>query len=245
VLISPKLPLSLERIVILWATEIWEGRLEEIARPLLLALIDGKIKPAAQKDADWLNEWVLRTFAEYLEENARLSAYDSLPRDTRPPLDTIRSFAAEWDEFYRTPGTYEIEASGRPDSHMPDVLVPITAILDHLLRIEVSRDELLRWAAEEGYAPPKFWDVGVSEPSSAPAPTPTDAPSPAVTPAAKKNPRGPVPVQTPRAIANLRAALAADPTLRERVLTEKELQHLCGGVSREIARKARDEVLGK
>src|SRR5262249_56363110 len=88
-----------------------------------------------------------------------------------------------------------------------------------------------------GHRGPAF---GGDEPTTGERPAPVAKP-----PAAKKNPRGREPVKTREAVALLRVAVASDSSLRTRRLTEKELQRLCGGVSRDIARKARDAVLGE
>ena len=58
--------------------------------------------------------------------------------------------------------------------------------------------------------------------------------------------RGRKPTETIEAIATLRAAVGARPSLLKELLekTEKEVQKLCGANSREVARNARKAVLG-
>ncbi len=152
------------------------------------------------------------------------------------PAEVVADMAQDWPYFYKSRNPnhpYEISA----ENPNWDDYDPITDMLEHVLEIEVSRDEFLRWVAEHGYPRPAFWG---DEQATAEQPAPIEK-----KPAAKKNPRGRQPVKTREAVALLRAAVASDPSLRTRRLTEKELQRLCGGVSRDIARKARDAVLGE
>jgi len=225
-MISPKLPLSLQRIALLWAEELGETHLPEVVAPLISALATGKISPVEERK-NWLEDEHMR----YLLGHEEFRAYAVLS-----PAELVMDQAQNWPHFYKSQNPnhpYEISA----ENPNWDDYDPITDMLEHVLQVEVSRDEFLRWAEEQGYPRPTFWG---DEPTTAEQPAPVEK-----KPAAKKNPRGREPVKTREAVALLRAAVASDSSLRTRRLTEKELQRLCGGVSRDIARKARDAVLGE
>jgi hypothetical protein len=155
------------------------------------------------------------------------------PNDTPDELllDCLESYTS-YGEDPETP--YAVLTTG---AHIPE-----TAIIDHLLEMRVSRDEFLRWVAESGYPRPRFWDEKTAEPVAEHAPAPL---STTVAHARQPKKRGRQPTVTDAAIDALRQAIKADPGLRDALSdkTEKELQQLCGNVSRETARKALVTVL--
>jgi hypothetical protein len=239
--ISAKKPLALEQVAFLWSREIGPyspRQTSTVTRSAPVELLKELI--AAVRSGALVAE-------EYRLDKSGPTVQDALKRGSIAydvGYDDGSSWVPPSPGRLRVRELYCLKHADSDDPCTAECLADENALLN-APNLMVARDEFLRWTAEQGYSRPNFWDVGASEPVQTTVSTPADPSSPTETPPVKKNPRGPVPVQTPKATARLRAALAADPTLRERVLTEKELQRLCGGVSRETARKARDAVFGK
>jgi hypothetical protein len=129
VLISPKLPLSLERVAWLWATEINEDP-GEVVRPLLRAYFDRKLKTSDTGHWNFCPDGLL----EYVDA----CGYRIFPSGIGIVTDD--------------PGFASMVVS------------------EALRKIEITRDEFLRWVDEQGYTRPKFWDghlyVGHTNPLS-------------------------------------------------------------------------------
>jgi hypothetical protein len=152
-LVSPKLPLSLERIALLWADERKEPNISEIVRPLLTAFVKGDIKPAREQDSNWLNE---EPMSSYLGD-----LYKGLPYQPEPThVEELVQWTENWGGFTRDPDWYHIsgyhgdldndpvgELLGRPTR-------AVVNILEYLLEMEATRDGFLHWAQEQGYPRP-------------------------------------------------------------------------------------------
>jgi hypothetical protein len=221
--------LPIKFIAKLWAGELQGTPLEEpvdvLEKLLIDAFTDEELPPAAGSEAEELLEDMREIFF-----NKRMPT----PRAGREPIDT---------ELWIGPVLW---------SAIPET--------------RISRIAFLWWLVNgPGYPPPTFWDgdeivdpetveqltdgfpglesrdlmsPGLLKKHKA-APTGDSAPHHA----AKK--RGRQPLVMERAVSALREAIKADPCLRNILTdkTEKELQRLCGNVSRETARKALVTVL--
>jgi hypothetical protein len=258
-IVSTKHPLQLCRVIELWADEAGERDINVIACPLVQALVDGRIALADRKygrrGETWLDaienptlvmaEEVLSALAEAAEVGPD-SALERRNIMVKAMVRTWTGFSRdERGRVYSGAGCIGVEWFEGAYSHLDlPIRRAFCLIEDAVLSLEVTRDSVLRWADEEGYALPKFWG---DEAEAIPAPANTNIQTDylANPVAVKKNARGPRPEESARAAATLRAAVAADPSLRDRTLTEKELMKLSGAKSRTVARKARREVLGE
>ena len=241
--ISPKKPLTLEQIAFLWSRElgpysprqkqtITESSPVELLEELIAAFrlgdllsVDLIAEPARDALKRSRHHFVLeyddgRSWVPPKRGSLRVGSVSCLEHDI---LDT--------GDNEGSPCTDECRADENLILNTPSLFV--------------AREDFLGWAAEQGYPRPRFWDGEVWKQGQASASAPANPPGPAEKTTIKKNPRGRVPVQTPKAEANLRAALAANPTLRDNPPIEKELARLAGGVSRDIARKAWAKILSE
>jgi hypothetical protein len=226
----------LGRVARLWAADADDDP-SEAARRLIRGVVMGQFAVVSLLGKDWwfVAKDTLQKIGKTLPE----------PRWRMSLEEAAKAIAAQWSRFELDQhGMVCAVRSGSPfarapmEGELPDraaILseVTLTEMVNEVLRMKVSRDEFLRWVDEQGCPRPAFWDGSGSVPAKVPRA------------GGKKNPPGRVPIQTPKAIAKLRAAVAADPSLRTRPLKQKELRELCGGVSWDTARKTRNEVLGE
>jgi hypothetical protein len=247
--ISSKEPLSLVRVARLWSKELGGDASEraslerntptEIFITLVLAFEEGELDAKAR--------WRRPDLSQLRDALKRLTFWYSFDL-TRPFPEFPETAVLE------TPDCDRCDFPDRcsDESHREvDRLFPSTrpfcrnrSILTGVEDLEVTRDEFMRWIDRSGYTQPKFWPA--PQLTQAPTPLQCGPPGQVETSSVKKNPRGRAPVKTKEAIAKLRAALAADPTLRDKPPTQEALRALAGGgVSREIAVKAWAKVLNE
>jgi hypothetical protein len=148
VLVSPKAPLSLERVAILWACELDEP-VEETARILIRAY-----------DAAWYDDAI----SQLVEDRQLLGA---------PKVGLKTSDTGRWahcpDDLLECVDACEYSHVG----YSIAVLGPDCQLVGELLRkVEVTCEEFLRWVDRAGYRRPKFWDGPESAAGVEPAPTP-------------------------------------------------------------------------
>jgi hypothetical protein len=268
--ISPSQPLTLPEIATYWSREL-QGTLEEESADSLLeklrgALFSREIEPQLEHGgAPIAGEDRIRREEFLLWVIKRRFQITCGPDDYPRPRFWDRTWAAECFEAGRSAGRKAGFArglrhggwDGEPPPHLelavPSLADPSSGYCPHdYAKRNVWRREEIKFIdfhQSRGFR--EGWNAGVAagmqyaQQNSPSAEHTIEIDGAAATSPVIKKKRGP-PKKTEDAVAMLRARLVADQSLLARIpeLTEKELQHLCGGVSRDTAKKARHIVLG-